>query len=123
MVLRGTWIKLAPTQPNPALGLLYTHNEHGAYAYFSAFQATTCGLLFATSIPLAIVGGLIAPKKNITGIAKMFGASFNWDQDDPGSIMKWTAVCTAIATPFILIYLGPYVVGYLNDMGIVFNPG
>src|ERR1700722_11034139 len=58
------WSKKAPSQPNEVLGLIYRHNEHGSYTYFSAFQATTCWLMFTTSIPLAIAGIFIAPRKN-----------------------------------------------------------
>jgi len=39
------------------------HNEHGWISYFTAFQATSCFVLFATSVPLALVDR-IAPKRN-----------------------------------------------------------
>jgi hypothetical protein len=59
------WANVAPRAPDPAHALVFPHNEHGAITYFSAFQATSCALLFATSVPLAFIGMIIAPKKNI----------------------------------------------------------
>lgn len=39
------WASVAPHAPDPAHGLIYPHNEHGAITYFSAFQVTSCALL------------------------------------------------------------------------------
>jgi hypothetical protein len=63
MVLDQFWVRAAPRQPNPAFGLIFPHNEHGSYTYFSQFQTTTCALMFATSVPLGMLGILLAPKK------------------------------------------------------------
>lgn len=117
------WAKTAPHQPNSALGLIYLHNEHGDYTYFSAFQATTCWLMFNTSIPLAAIGALIAPKSNTTGIVRRHAANFKWDQDDPQRIMKSTFVASVAATPFLVFGLGPYVIKAMNGSGFVMNLG
>ena len=77
------WVHLAPSQPDPAHGLLYVHNEHGSYVYFSAFQATTCAPMFWTSIPLAFVGMFVAPKKNVQTTARWYAARMTFDKDDP----------------------------------------
>jgi hypothetical protein len=79
--------------------------------------------MFSTSIPLAFTGALIAPKNNITGTVKWYGARFKWDQDDPRSIMKWTAIVSAAATPFIVFVVGAHLVRALNASGFVMNLG
>jgi hypothetical protein len=104
------WAGAAPRFPNAALGLVYRHNEHGSYSYFSAFQATACWLMFATSIPLAFAGGLIAPKKTIKGSFRWFGGSLTWDQDDPKHFGKWAALASAAAAPLLVFWLGPHIV-------------
>ena len=76
MVLDQFRVRAAPHQPNAALGLIFPHNEHGSYTYFSQFQTTTCSLVFATSIPVAILGALLAPKKNVPGTVRWYAASF-----------------------------------------------
>ncbi len=123
MVLDQLWVGAAPGQPNSALGLVYLHNEHGSYTYFSQFQTTACALMFATSIPLAILGGLLAPKKNVTGAVRWYAARFNWDSDDPRSLMKWSALATAVATPWFVFLVGPYIIRGLNAGGIVLEFG
>ena len=62
--------------------------------------------MFATSVPLAFVGVLVAPKKNITGKVRWFGFGFKWDQDDPFVLMKLAAVVSAAATPVFLYFWG-----------------
>ncbi len=121
--LEEHWRALAPSCPNRALGLIYTHNEHGSYTYFSAFQATACWLMFWTWIPLGILGALIAPKKNIVGRAKWFGASYRWDQDDPSGLLKWAMLVGAVLAPFFLLFIGPRIVRGLNAAGVVMNLG
>jgi hypothetical protein len=123
LVLSVMWAGAAPGQPNEALGLIYRHNEHGSYSYFSAFQATACWLMFTTSIPLAFVGLFLAPRKNVTGIVRWYGASFRWAPDDPGALMKRAAIASAAATPFFVFFIGPYIIRGLNAVGFVMNLG
>lgn len=119
LALDQIWHHAAPHQPNEALGLIYQHNEHGDYTYFSAFQATACWLMFTTSVPLGMLGALIAPKKNVTGAVRWYAASFNWDQDDPRNLMKWAMGLSAAATPAFVFLLGPLIVSGLNSVGFV----
>jgi hypothetical protein len=115
------WSSTAPSHPNEILGVVYRHNEHGSYTYFSAFQATTCWIMFTTSIPLGFLGMSIAPKKNITGAFRWYGGSFKWDQDDPDSLMKWTALSSAVATPLFVFFIGPHIIRALNSVGFVMS--
>jgi hypothetical protein len=112
------WAAAAPNTPNAALGLVYPHNEHGSYTYFSQFQAASHWLMFSTSIPLAMLGGLIAPKKNVKGKLGRLSAAFTWDQDDPKMLMKISAIISAILTPFVIKILGPYIVMTLISAGL-----
>src|SRR5690349_4169379 len=65
LYLVARWAHAAPTSPDAARGSLYSHNEHGWITYFSAFQTTSCALLFLTSVPLAFIGVFVIPKRNI----------------------------------------------------------
>lgn len=121
IALTTMWTRSAPREPNESLGLIYAHNEHGTYTYFSAFQATTSWLMFTTSIPLAFVGILIAPRKNVTGDVRWYSFSFKWDMDDPGGLLKWAAIASAAATPFFVFLIGPFIIRGLNDVGFVMN--
>jgi hypothetical protein len=123
IVLDILWSGAAPRQPNPVLGFVYRHNEHGSFTYFSQFQTTTCAVMFMTSIPLAFIGVLIAPKKKINGIARWWAADFKWDRDDPGKLIWWTFVGTALLTPLFVFFVGPRIVDGLNAFGFVMNFG
>ena len=123
MVLDHLWVGAAPRQPNSALGLIYLHNEHGSYTYFSQFQTTACALMFLTSVPLAMLGGLLAPRKNVTGVVRWYAASFKWEDDDPRGLMKWSALATAVATPWFVFLVAPYIIRSLNAAGVTLKFG
>jgi hypothetical protein len=114
------WANAAPTAPDPTHGLIYAHNEHGWITYFSAFQTTSCTLLFSTSIPLSFVGAFVSPKQNIGYHRRgclAFGAK--WDPDDPKRLRRIGFLCGAVAAPIIVFILGPLLVDALNSNGIV----
>jgi hypothetical protein len=117
------WTHLAPMQPDAAHGLLYVHNEHGSYVYFSAFQATTCALMFWTSIPLAFVGMFVAPKKNVHTTARWYAARMTFDKDDPAKVSDWAFWIAAFLTPPFLYFLGSPLVTLLNNSGFVAHMG
>ena len=117
------WIHLAPSQAVPAQGLIYMHNEHGSYVYFSAFQATACALIFGTSIPLAFIGVLVAPKKNVQKAVRWYAARMTWDKDDPAGVSDWAFWITALLTPPLVFFVGPLFVVLLNKAGFVANLG
>ncbi len=106
------WAATAPRAPDVAGGFVFRHNEHGAISYFSAFQGTSCALLFFTSIPIALVGGAILAA----------GGGFRraaYAKADPGGVAKWGGLAGAVAAPALIFLLGPIVVGWLNAAGIV----
>jgi hypothetical protein len=57
--------------------------------------------MFSSSIPLGILGMLVAPKKNVSGTVRWYGARFNWDHDDPKGLMKWAAFASARGNPAV----------------------
>jgi hypothetical protein len=67
LLLEELWTRDAPARPDAAGGLIYAHNNYGSFTYFSQFQTTACALMLATSIPLAFIGMLIAPKRAAVG--------------------------------------------------------
>lgn len=117
------WVHLAPQQAVPAQGLVYMHNEHGSYVYFSAFQATTCALMFWTSIPLAFLGVFIAPKKNVQKAVRWYAARMTWDKDDPAKASDWAFWIAAVLTPAFVFFAGSQFVTLLNNSGFVANLG
>jgi hypothetical protein len=121
LVLR--WAHAAPTSPDPAGGLVYSHNEHGSITYFSAFQATSCALLFSTSIPLSFVGIFVTPKRNVVYRRGFLSFSSKWDPDDPKRLGRIGFSLGAVAAPIIVFIVGPSLVNALNEVGVVLSLG
>lgn len=117
LVLR--WAHAAPTSPDPARGLVYSHNEHGSITYFSAFQATSCALLLSTSIPLFFLGALVIPKRNVVYRHGFLSVSAKWDPDDPKRLQRIGLSLGAMAAPIIVFMFGPFLVNALNAVGVV----
>lgn len=113
------WATTAPTMPDPVKGLIFPHNEHGLITFFSAFQGTSCALLFATSIPLGFLGILIGPKKNVISRSGTLWFSAKWEQDDPQKLAPWAMACGAISAPILVFLIGPPLVNWLNSIGVV----
>jgi hypothetical protein len=112
------WMGAASTVPAPSLGAIFPHNEHGYIVYFTPFQATGCALLSETSIPLAMLGALIVPKKNIKSGSGFLSWSATYDQDDLSHIGKWSAALGALAALPIVFILGPHLVNWLITLGL-----
>jgi hypothetical protein len=117
------WARISPTLPEPQLGLVYPHNEHGSITYFSAFQATSCFLLFSISPLLFLIGFSIAPKKNIKTRVGKLSWSMKFDPDDPRKVLGWSQLGGAILAPLVIFTVGPSFVHLVNRMGTVLNIG
>ena len=117
------WAHSAPTSPDPSRGLIYSHNEHGWITYFSAFQATSCALLFATSVPLAFVGIFVSPKRNVINRRGFLSVGTKWDPDDPKRLQRIGFITGAVAAPILVFIVGPVVVNMLIASGAVFSFG
>lgn len=123
MFLEQKWRDLAPKAPNAVLGFIYQHNNHGSYTYFSAFQTTTCALLFMTSIPVCFAAIDFAPKKNLKFSSGKASLSWTCESDDPMAIRWKAAFVGALMTPIFLFVPGPRIIEMLNSVGIVINMG
>lgn len=123
LFLEQKWAATAPTAPNPSLGLIYRHNDHGVYTYFSAFQATTCAVMFMTCIPVFMIAVAVTPKVNVVTKVRWFGFNSRWDADDPKSLRWKAALLGAIATPPLVFFVGRYLIGALNNAGVIVNLG
>ncbi|QRM42458.1 hypothetical protein [Rhizobium sp. BG4] len=123
LFLQSRWVDLAPRSPDLALNLYLKHNEHGSTVFFSPFQATSCALMFATSIPLFFLSGVVAPKKNTKFEANYIAARAIWEEDDPSHIRKPAFIFGATGAPFIIYFAGSWLVHWLNANGIVFDLG
>jgi hypothetical protein len=113
------WADLAPASPDPTLGYIYPHNEHGSITYFSAFQATAAALLFSTSIPLSCIGMLASPKRDVIYQRGFMSVSAKWDPDDPKRLQRFGLLGGAAAAPIFVFWLSPPLVETLNASGIV----
>lgn len=121
LILDETWAHSAPARPDYRRGLVYAHNEHGWITYFSAFQATSCALLFGTMLLLGIAGIAILPKRNIkTGRACLWA---RWDWDDPCGGQRIGTLYGLFAAVFFLFAAGPLLVDGLNRAGVVLTFG
>src|SRR5579872_1368097 len=118
-ILDFYWTHIAPPEPDSQQGFVFGHNEHGAIVYFSAFQSTSCALLFATSIPLVFIGVAIFPKANVQSLGKGFLGRIIWDYDDPSRVAKWGAAIGSVLAPIVLLFLGAPFVHWLNRIGFV----
>jgi len=113
-----TWTAGAPHTPDPSRGLIYPHNEHGSITYFSAFQGTSCALLFATSPLIFILGSAASPKKNVIAKTGKLSFTMRWEHDDPRRLQRVGSVMGAVASIVVVFALGPRLVLYLNSIGI-----
>ncbi len=117
------WPATAPSTPVPHLGLVYPHNNHGAITYFSAFQATSCALMFLWFPILFFTGWAIAPKKNIRDRVGFLARSMTFDSDDPEKLLVRAQLAGALLAPVFLFSVGPLIVRTLVGFGIVLNLG
>lgn len=117
--LQQRWNAAASHLPDVSRGLIVPHGEHGTIWYFSPFQGTSSVLLLATSVPLVLVGYLIAPKKNMVIRRRRASISATWDRDDARRLWPIGAACGTVAAPIIIFLIGPPVVRWLNAVGII----
>jgi len=122
-ILVDVWAKGAPTSPDAARGYVYSHDEHGWITYFSAFQATSCVLLLATSVPVFFVGLIVGPKRNVVYRRGLLSVGATWDPYDPKKLRRFGFVLGAVAAPIIVFIVGPFLVRALNSAGIVWSLG
>ena len=115
------WAHLAPVNADPAHGFIFPHNEHGSITYFSAFQATSCYLLFLTSIPISFLGGFITPKKNIKYMKGRLSARMTFDPDDQSGVHWWGFGLGGLASPALVFWIGPAIVEWINSIGFTPN--
>ena|SRR3990167_992509 len=123
MWFQWRWIRSAPSQPDAALGLVYRHNEHGSFVYFSALQATAGALIFMTSIPLFFLAVWIGPKNNPVVKRGFLSVRGTWDRDDPAGVFWWAAAAGAVITPLFMVYVAPHLIAVLNGLGFILNLG
>lgn len=114
-----SWAGVAPHEPDPARGLIFPHNEHGSITYFSAFQGTSCALLFGTSPLLFMIAVWLSPKKDAVYEARTLAISIRWKPDDPRKIQRVGMALGAVAAPLVIFLIGPTLVIGLNSIGFV----
>jgi len=121
--LRLYWLRVAPTSPHPQRGVIYPHNEHGSITYFTAFQSTSCDLLFLVSPLLFIVGFALLPKRNVKTRSGKLWWSTRFDADDPQKVLLWSELGGGILALLLIFTVGPSVVHLINQMGAILNFG
>jgi hypothetical protein len=123
LYVQGRWFNAAPTVPDAARGYIYSHNERGSIAYFSAFQSTSCWVLFWTSIPISFVGILMGPKRNVVHRRNWLSFGATWHPDDPKNLQRVGFILGALAAPAIVFIVGPALVNRLIATGVVLSFG
>ncbi len=117
------WRADAPRSADPIKGLIYPHNEHGLITYFTAFQATSTALLFATFLAVFMLGWGFAPKKNFRDQPGRWGMSVRFDIDGSKRALIIAQCFGAICGVAIIRALGPTIVTILIAHGVVLNLG
>ena len=118
IVLR--WVHYAPIRPNPALGQLYAHNEHGSITYFTAFQATSSYIMFWSMFASGAFAMAVLPKQLVT--VRRWGRmplGASWEHDDKKGLIRPSAYVGAMFSPFAFFVIGPPIVVALNNAGFV----
>jgi hypothetical protein len=117
------WARNGPTDPDPARGLIYSHNEHGWVTYFSAFQTTASFLLFSTFPIILLIGFALAPKQHIRVSRRWFAWSMDFEHDDPEKALIPALLVGVAVAPVALATAGPGLVAALVSHGLVLNLG
>jgi hypothetical protein len=123
LIVTQQWVHLAPTEETPARGLMYMHNEHGVRFYFSAFQTTAFALMFYSSIPVFLLGLVVAPRTWTRAEGRLDRIRMIPHRDDPSGVSTWAFWVAAGLTPLFVFLVGPHIVQWLNGVGIVINLG
>lgn len=122
LIVVERWARAAPTKPNPALGQLFPHNEHGWITYFTAFQATSSHMMFwCTFVSIALA--IAALPKQLVSVRRWgrMPVAASWENDDKKGLAKRSAFVGALFAPFVFFAIGPVIVTGLNSHGIVLN--
>src|SRR4051794_16914404 len=108
-LLLFNWNRLAPSVSDPVNGSVVAHNEHGTITYFTAFQATSCALLFFSAGVAFVLCMIIGPKKNmrVTKLGEV-PLGWHWEHDDPDNARKKGLRLGAAAALVITFVVGPY---------------
>lgn len=121
LIMNSIWVKSAPSYPNQALGLVYKHNEHGSNTYFSQFQTTASGLILPMSIPMVFLGMLVVPKNKPIGPEGWYAATFKRQNGFPDLLANRVTIGSAISTPLVFYFVGPYIVRTLIAWGLTID--
>jgi hypothetical protein len=113
------WSSMAPVGPDPANGLIFLNNVHGSITYFSAFQVTSCAILFYTCPLIWIIACAIVPKKDVVVRTGRLSYYATWRPDDPQKTGRWGMAAGTICAPLFIFTVGPYLVRSLNAAGVV----
>ena len=111
------WTSYGLKVPDPAHGFVVLHNVKGLAAYFSQFQVTAVGLIFYVSMPVVVVGYLIAPRKWDIAPNGRIEKYPKLTIDDPSKISRWGVPLGFIASPLAIYFIGPSFVTWLNGLG------
>ena len=117
--LQNLWVQVTPSVPDPARGYVYAHNEHGSITYFSAFQTTSCYLLFSAFFPIFAVGLFVVPKRNTVYRHKWLSFGMHADLDDPKKLVRVGFILGMLAAPTMVFTIGPSLVNGLIANGII----
>ena len=117
VLLELWWTSHGPKVPDPAHGFVILHRTKGLISYFSQFQVTVVGLWFYVSMPVTVVGYLIAPRRWDIAPNGRIEKYPKLTIDDPSKIYRWGVPLGFIASPLAIYFIGPSFVTWLNGFG------
>jgi len=114
-----------PELPHPERGFIYPLNNHGAYAYVTAIEATELSLLFNGCFVAFISLLVVVPKDYIwrsTTSPKWLpslGFQFHTDLEKPSAELVILAMAGAAAWCAIILLAGPVLARWLVAWGVI----
>jgi hypothetical protein len=118
----------AASQPNPALGLVYPLNNHGAYAYLSATESTGMALLWRICFAAFLAAVVVTPKDwvkkdNMQPWITHASAGGRWSTDLGTPSRRHKILLAVSLVGFVALFrlAGPAVVEDLVRRGLILN--
>lgn len=102
----------AAAAPDPASGAIHAYvQKGGGIVYLTGAQLMEANIIYWI-IPLAFLGGLIAPRTNFRSV--LMGA--RWDSPDPYHVQTITTIAFAVVTIVALYFYPAEIFGWLADL-------
>ena len=117
LLLDFWWATHGSKVADPVHGFVILHRVKGFIAFFSAFQDTAIRLLPYITLPISLIGYLIAPKKWDIAPNGRIAKYPSLVIDDPLRLWRWGAPLGGMMWLLVDFIIGPPLVTWLNGFG------